>query len=460
LTACGKSPSTATVDPSLAPEFREFWSRGGGRSTFGPPVSAANRFGGQVRQTFLAVEMIYEETSSGGEVRLAPLGRDLGLADPAVAPIEGQSDAYDSETGHTVYTGFAGLYERLGGKEVAGGPISEVDFRDGQIVQYFENLGMVRPENASPAEARLLALGLIYRPSADSAGLDTGDADLAGRIRERPFAAFLADHGGEAVFGQPLTTPYIAGDGALEQIYERAVVFSMDGSRRGAALRPVGRDLGPAEGKAPRSDEAGALYFKKTGHNVLWAFADFYRAHDGERLMGLPLEEASLEGDVMVQRFENGVLHYRFDLPAELAVQLAPLGAAYLASHPVPTAVAPDPEPEPMSPAQTDRRELEVEANLRDPLLLPGEEQAIEIRVSRADGSPVSGVSVVLSFSAAEDVTRRTVRPTGRDGRTSANWRDEDGSPGRIVNVQISASRDGEAGSLLLQYAYAFPSDR
>src|SRR3989304_5582810 len=103
--------------------------------------------------------MIYAEGATGDEVRLAALGWELGLAEPAVPPSDAPSDAYDSDTGHTVYAGFAGLIQRLGGKRIVGGPISEVAFRDGQIVQYFENLGLVRPENASPADARLIALG-------------------------------------------------------------------------------------------------------------------------------------------------------------------------------------------------------------------------------------------------------------------------------------------------------------
>src|SRR3989304_2423061 len=121
-----------------------------------------------------------------------------GRADPAVPPTDAQRDAYDSDPGHTVYAGFAGLVQRLGGKRIVGGPISEVVFRDGQIVQYFENLGLVRPENARPAAARLMALGLTHRPPADSFALDTEPVVLSGLIRPRPFASFLEPYGGES----------------------------------------------------------------------------------------------------------------------------------------------------------------------------------------------------------------------------------------------------------------------
>jgi hypothetical protein len=442
---------------NVAPEFEAFWSRGGGLATFGPPISPPRRVGGHLQQTFLAVEMIHDAQAAGDGVRLAPLGWELGLAQPAVPPIDGQGEAYDSATGHTVYAGFGGLFERLGGRAIVGGPISEVVFRDGQILQYFENLGLVRSENASPAEARLIALGLTYRPPADSFGLDTESVVLSGLIRQRPFASFLEPHGGEMLFGQPLTDPYLAEDGALEQVYERAVLYSPDGSRRNAGLRPVGSSLGPAADPVAPVKEPGATYFEKTGHNVQWAFADFYRAHDGRRLFGLPLEEASLQGEVMTQRFENAILRYRFDLPAELAVQLAPVGRPYLATRPAPTAEAANPAAVAVPAAEGAQQDLRVEAALGQAVLSSGDEQTITVRVTRSDGSPVSGSPVVVQWLMHGRQREESLPATDRDGRTSSSWRDRDASPGEIVNV-LATAREGEAsGVALLQYAYGFP---
>ena len=442
---------------NVAPEFEAFWSGGGGLATYGPPISSPRRVGGNLVQTFLAVEMIYAEGVSGDEVRLAPLGWELGLAEPAVPPGDGQSDAYDSDTGHTVYAGFAGLVQRLGGKRIVGGPISEVAFRDGQIVQYFENLGLVRPENASPADARLIALGLTYRPPADSFGLDTESVVLSGLIRQRPFASYLEPYGGESLFGQPLTDPYLADDGALEQVYERAVVFSPDGSRQNAGLRPIGIWLGPAAEPVAPVKESGATYFEETGHNIQWAFADFFRAHDGRRLFGLPLEEASLQGEVMTQRFENAVLRYRFDLPAGLAVQMAPVGRSYLASRPAPTAEASSPAGVAIPAAEGARQDLQVEAALGQAVLAAGEAQTIILRVTRRDGSPVSGAPVVVRWSGRGIEGEKSLPSTDTDGRTSSSWHDAEAAPGEIVNVLATALEGEVYGLALLQYAYGFP---
>ena len=459
LSSCRTPDSAAGGALTVSPEFDSFWRRGGGLATFGPPISAPRREGRRLHQTFLAAEMIQEVVGSRNVIRLAPLGWDLGLAEPPVAPIDGRDEAYFPETGHSLYAGFASLYQELGGKAVVGAPITEVAFRDGQIVQYFENLGLYRPENASPADTRLVALGLSARPPADSFGLDPEAFVLPGLVRQRPFAEFLEGYGGEALFGQPLTGPYLAEDGALQQVYERAVVFSPDGSIRQAAFRALGSELGPAAAPVAASGEQGAAYFEETGHNVLWAFADFYRTNDGRKLLGLPLEEVSLQPNRFTQRFENGILEYRFDLPPSLAVQLSPLGLPYLTHHPMPTE-QPDYAgavvPAGTGPALPEA--LSIEASLADIVLAPGGEQAVVLRVLRPDGGPVQGAAVFLRLIGRNTERQERLPETDADGRAEWRWTDAEPAPGEIVNVLLEATADGATGSALLQYVFGFPA--
>jgi len=457
LASCRIPDSASTGTLTVAPEFESFWRRRGGLATFGPPISAARREGRRLHQTFLAAEMIQEVSGGRNVIRLAPLGWELGLAEPPVPPIDGQDGAYFPETGHTIYAGFASLYSELGGKSVAGAPLTEVAFRDGQIVQYFENIGLYRPENASPADSRLVALGLSARPPADSFGLEPEAFVLPGLIRQRPFAEFLEAYGGEALFGQPLTGPYLADDGALQQVYERAVVFSPDGSIRRAAFRALGSELGPAAAPAPASHEQGATYFEETGHNVMWAFADFYRGNDGRRLLGLPLEEAALQPDRFTQRFENGVLEYRYDLPPSLAVQLSPLGRPYLVRHPPPTEQPEDAGVVVSAAAGPARSQaLQLQASLAEVVLRPGQRQGVAIHVSRSDGQAVEGASVMLRWIGRERERQERLPETDTEGRTEWTWTDVEPAPGEIVNVILQAAADGASGSALLQYAYGF----
>jgi len=458
LLASCRSQATSARALAVAPEFESFWRQGGGLGTFGPPISAPRREGGRLHQTFLAVEMIQEREGARSEVRLAPLGWNLGLAEPPVPPIDGQASAYFIETGHSLYAGFANIYSELGGKAVVGAPLTEVAFRDGQIVQYFENAGLYRPENSSPADSRLVALGLGARPPADSFGLEPEAFVLPGVVRQRPFGEFLEAYGGEALFGQPLTAPYLTEDGALQQVYERAVVFSPDGSIRRADFRPLGSDLGPATSAVPESGEPGGSYFEQTGHNVLWAFADFYHARGGEKLLGLPLEEAVLLPNRFTQRFENGVLEYRYDLPPSLAVQLAPLGRPYLAEHPLPTA-QPEVVGVPVSAAGTARAEtLQIEASLADVVLKPGREQTIVVRVSKRNGDAIEGAAVLLRWIGGQSERQERLPATDKKGRTEWRWTDANPTSGEIINVLLQATADDASGTALLQYTFGFPA--
>lgn len=442
-----------------APEFASFWSDGGGLATYGPPITPPRRAGVVLQQTFLAVEMISDPNDRAVPVRLAPLGWELGLAEPAAPPTNPNGAGYFKETGHTLYPGFAQLFRDLGGEAVVGAPITEVSFRDGQIIQYFENLGMARPENASPAETRLVALGLAARPTSIGFGLDSQSAVAGGIIRQRPFAPFLEPLGGEALFGQPLTGPYLDEEGALEQVYERAVVFSPDGSAKQAGFRPLGTWMGPAQDPVPPSKEDGGLYFESSGHNVTLAFADFYREQEGDVILGLPLEEMTLEQDRMRQRFEYGVLEYRFDLPPELALQLAPSGRAYLAAHPPPTA---EPTPYVLDEGQLrtsvpgSAGSLRVGAVLGSTVLAPRDRQTIRVTVVDSEGAPVSGASVALRILGRAGARLTALPDTDSDGVTILTWTDEDPVSGEVVRVIVQAIAAGRRAEAILQYAYGF----
>lgn len=441
-----------------APEFASFWSDGGGLATYGPPISPPRRVGGVLQQTFLAVEMVLDPDDRPARIRLAPLGWDLGLAEPAVPPTHASGASYFQETGHTLYPGFAQLFKDLGGEAVVGAPITEVSFRDGQIIQFFENLGMTRPENASPAETRLVALGLAARPGSIGFGLDSQVVTATGIVRQRPFAAFLEPLGGEALFGQPLTGPYLAEDGALEQVYERAVIFSPDGSAVQAGFRPLGAWMGPAQEAAPPSEEDESLYFESTGHNVTWAFADFYRDQNGEVVLGLPLDEMVLDKDRMRQRFENGVLEYRFDLPPDLALQLAASGRAYLADHPPPTA-EPSPaevEEEPLPTNQGLAGSLRIGSTLGSKIIVPGKPQTIRVTVVDSDGAPVQGASVTVRILRRSQDRRANLPDTNSEGETRLLWTDLDPLAGEVVSVIVQAVEGDRAVESILQYAYGF----
>ena len=465
VSSCRPSPSSLApgdAENPIAPEFKSLWEKAGGLATFGPPLETARRDGAVVSQTFLAVQLTYDERDRERPVRLAPLGLNLGLAEPAVPRAAVQNGTYFPETGHTLYAGFAPFFDALGGLEVVGLPITEVHFRNGRITQYFENLGMVRPENASPSEVRLVALGLAALPAGSAFGQEVDGVLLPGTVLRRPFSEALEAFGGEATLGQPLSDPYVAEDGALEQVYERVVVFVKGLSSTEVRFRPIGRQFGAASPPVPKSDEAGTIYDEATGHNILWAFADFYRANRGRLLLGAPLEEARLEGTRLLQTFENGRLVYDYDLPPDLAVQLAPLGEMYLAGHPAPSS-SPTFEqlPSPTQSAQPSALSgnLLVQITLEKLVVAASETQNVTVRLLDSTGDPIAGVRPTIVWYAAEGSGSEDAPPTDPEGRTTFALQVE-GRPFEIITVFVSARLDGRRGAALVQYAVGWTLDR
>jgi len=78
--------------------------------------------------------------------------------------------------------------------------------------------------------------------------------------------------------------------------------------------------------------QSGPLYFPASGHFLTddQGFLSFWRAHDGERLLGFPIAEASVGADGAAQYFERGRLEQQLD-PASGAsvVRTAAVGAEY-----------------------------------------------------------------------------------------------------------------------------------
>jgi lipoprotein-anchoring transpeptidase ErfK/SrfK len=77
--------------------------------------------------------------------------------------------------------------------------------------------------------------------------------------------------------------------------------------------------------------QAGALYFPSTGHHLTddQGFLTFWRAHDGEHLLGFPISEAAPIGGVPMQYFERGRLEQQTDAAGASYVATGRVGAEY-----------------------------------------------------------------------------------------------------------------------------------
>ncbi|MCX6072613.1 MAG: hypothetical protein NTU91_17465, partial [Chloroflexi bacterium] len=196
------------------------------------------------------------------------------------------------------------------------------------------------------------------------------------------------------MFGRVLSEPYSATDGALEQVFANAVLYAPSDSPGSVRLRALGAALGDAEPPVTGPSDTVGLYMPQSGHYVLWAFANFYRAHGGEAVLGLPLEEAKTMNGVMRQRFENVILEYRPELPPHLAVQLTPLGLDYAVAGGVQSGEVNAPII--TAPTIAACEGVASVSTQPDLAILPsGGLQRISVQVQRPDGSPWAGVTPI-----------------------------------------------------------------
>jgi hypothetical protein len=118
-----------------------------------------------------------EQVRQGAEatIRLPVLGELLGGWEAPLSPGQGSSSTssgcrFYPESGHRICFAFLDFFERHGGSELFGYPISEFKIENGRVVQYFQRFRLDwHPEAAAERQIQVAALG---REHFDSMGYD------------------------------------------------------------------------------------------------------------------------------------------------------------------------------------------------------------------------------------------------------------------------------------------------
>lgn len=133
---------------------------------FGYPITEeiTDPINGQTSQYFQRVRLDLVNTTSGRQVKLAPLGEILHKAGTPEAPIAKNSPVCRLfSNGHTVCYAFLQFYDRFNGSVFFGEPVSEVEQEGNRFIQYFEFVRMEwRPELPQGQRVALSDLGKIY----------------------------------------------------------------------------------------------------------------------------------------------------------------------------------------------------------------------------------------------------------------------------------------------------------
>lgn len=291
--------------------FSHFYDLLGGEDVLGPLISPVFTRNGREYQYTAAVLMVYDpQDASGRQYQLASIGDEIGIAEFPSNPA--------SPGGHKIFSGFQEFYEQLGGVQVVGLPLTDIrhNYQRGGTEQYFENLGFYQLESDPPHIIHLISYGAwmcgdacAYEPAEEASVMLPNETDT-------PFAEAVRRLSPQFA-GKPLSEPYTASDGVLEQIYENVVVVAAPDRPGGIALRPITAMLGV---EVPPDNDFDIPEF----------FAEYLNQNTGLELSGLPVSAYERQSDSCFRQcFQNLCLDYFPDNPEELRVRPTPLGYLY-----------------------------------------------------------------------------------------------------------------------------------
>jgi hypothetical protein len=162
------------------------------------------------------------------------------------------TDRYVPETGHVIEAHFVAFYDKHGGRQILGDPLTDafIDPKSGLLIQYFENarLELISGEKTDWT-VQLAPLGqMIFgwdQPSEDDLSQPSPGCRFFPEARFsvcHAFLDFFEQHGGVEVFGLPISSNRIE-DGNLTQLFQRFRLewVADDSSDHAIRISPLGR---------------------------------------------------------------------------------------------------------------------------------------------------------------------------------------------------------------------------
>jgi len=415
VSACdpeGTSPAFGLGLETVDLRFREFYEWLGGESVLGPAISPKFSHGGVEYQYTATVLMVYYPTAANGQrFQLAALGVELGMAEPPLNP--------DTPNGHDIYPDFLGKYAQMGGARYIGLPITEVRHNPERkrIEQYYENAGFYQLETDLTGEVFLIHYGSWK--CADACGYSSPLESRVGTISmgDTPFATAVSRLD-PSFTGYPLTEPYVAFDGMIEQIFENVVVADPN-NPGGIRLRPI---LGMLGVSSSRSNYAVPSYFQ-----------EYLDHNSGLGLSGQPLSEyTNLSAGIERQCFTNLCLDFHAKAPDDLQVRPAPLGYSYKNMF-----------YEKMA-GEVPKNEITMRIWEQYPLLRPGQAQEIGVKISASNTSLKNFEPVLTLFVPGVGEIPYKFPPTNADGISNVSLKPIDIPIGTRIEYQVCVINRGE----------------
>lgn len=396
---CGYIQSLFGIDDAsqgkyvVDPQFEEFYQRLGGTETLGPAITPLywEEF---VKKQYVEAGLMVFDPLAVPNYSLAPLGQELGYSELG----EDSANSPEGYSPYSVYEGFLTLYIQLGGEEVVGKPLSDVQFdaQKKRLEQPFENLGFFQLIEDDNTNVQLLAYGSIACDyncpySAPESAIIERESNLP-----EPFLSAVK-YLGQPFAGNVLAGPHTAEDGNTEVIFENLVLYTDPNNPAKVVTRPIVEFIGfTPHAPVDRLETDLVIFFiveGNLGYNIPLIFSEFLAEHGGLSIAGYPISELfKLEENVFRQCFTNLCLDYYQLREDSQKVVVSPLGSIYKAYT-----VRTDSDPRimlvPEAPTELQLRIWEENA-----FITSQDQQVVYVSVYQ-DGVPVMGVEPMLTLT-------------------------------------------------------------
>jgi len=445
LTGCDESVEESATRGDCVPyhgfsvcgPILDFYRQHGEAAVFGYPIANQRSQGNMVIQYFARVVVQYPAADPRLEkVHLRPLGLEMSSPTPPENRRDDPDCRYFEHYGHYVCHEYLDFFERIGGEQVLGQPVSTAKMENGISIQDFENGRLKWVTDPGPPHVELESWGEVAcrQDEMGCFGGDDGHAEVAPIIDQ-----FVETHGGTAIFGNKVGDLVRAGDVAY-QYFENACLIWTPGGAQGVTLAPLGRLDAPQVPRVdPPAPSNNIQYFADSGHTVIMAFLDFYRQRQGQTVFGLPLTEFVEKGNLGEQWFENVLLEWRPNAPDGQRVRLAPLGEINYQKY---NGALPPTMPQATQIEQKLTRlpeDIHLRVMVKNPILPLGESQMIHLRAEDSAGRPLADVSITLYVITSSSQQIHTAPPTDADGSAWVALENVSGDCGEMVQLRAVA---------------------
>jgi hypothetical protein len=237
------------------------------------------------------------------------------------------------------------------------------------------------------------------------------------------FLKFYNDHGGLELLGYPITEPFMD-QGITVQYFQKArlELHPLNPDPYKVQLGLLGDELNYRQAAVapPKTLSRRQYYAEETGHLVSYAFLDYFKAHGGVDIFGLPITEMYFEEGRIVQYFQRLKMEWHPENRSN-PVSIGNLGELYITVNreriPAPALKAASAIPSSVTVTPTSITAIRAVVSLRYSVMGKERSQTVSVLVTDSNGTPLPKAAVQISFFDAKGALLSTSQQFTTDAR-------------------------------------------